>query len=52
MDINLQDERNDSQRVGINMFTLELHSKFSNGGTRSKCYKILVLIKSDKVGGG
>jgi hypothetical protein len=51
MDINLQEEINDSQRVGIDMFTLELYSKFSNGGTRNKCYKILVLIISNKRGG-
>jgi hypothetical protein len=50
MDTNSQEEKNDSQRVGIDRFTLKLHSKFSNGGTKNKCYKILVFIKSDKGG--
>jgi len=50
MDTNLQKEKNDSQRVGTDRFTLELDSTFSNGSTRNKCYKILVLIKFDKGG--
>jgi len=52
MDTNVQEERNDLQRLGKDKFTLELHSRFLNGGIKSQCYQILVLIKFDKKGRG
>jgi hypothetical protein len=50
MDTNSQEERNDSQRVGIEKLSLELHSIFLDVNIRNIYYKILVLIKFDKRG--